>query len=248
MNEDGHVSATADPDLKGRSILLTGGSSGIGRAILDELLETEAHLAVVSRRDPMDWPGVTRPATDRFFHIRANLADTRAIVSGIDHALQPPRSSFDTVIQCAATYGNTSRHPFIETEDAEWAELINVNASAQFHVLKAVYSHLSKVPRALILHITSDVATQPGPGRIAYASSKAAAHAMYAGLAKEQGNSGISVVQIMPLRQVQTPGIERRRPPGFDFAGYSQPSAFRGPVMNVIRTFGAGMNGRCLCI
>jgi short-subunit dehydrogenase len=99
--------------------------------------------------------------------------------------------------------------------------------------------------RAFLVAISSNTATSPAPGRIAYGCSKAASYALFSGLAEELAESTVSVIQLMPDRQVVTRGLRRRRPPGFDFSAYIQPEVFKEPVLAILRSRGAGMNGQC---
>ena len=142
MTVEDSPAGAIDVNLRGRRVLLTGGSSGIGRAILDALLMTDAEVAVVSRHDPKNWPGGAPPHNSQLLHIRADLEDVRAVLSGISEVARAPSPMFDTVVQCAATYGSPSRHPFGTTSDDEWSEVIGVNATAQFHILKALSPRL----------------------------------------------------------------------------------------------------------
>jgi len=120
--------------------------------------------------------------------------------------------------------------------------------ASQFILTVRLLPLLLKRPRAFIVAVTSDAATRPAPERIAYGCSKAASHALFSGLSAELGESSVSVIQMLPERQVITRGIRRRRPPDFDFSGYSSPEIFKEPFRSIVRNRGQGMNGTCLVV
>jgi NAD(P)-dependent dehydrogenase (short-subunit alcohol dehydrogenase family) len=152
------------------------------------------------------------------------------------------------MILCAASYGANQRHPFLETSNREWDELMTVNVRSQFIMTSRLLPLLLGQRQAFIVAISSNTATLPAPGRIAYGCSKAASYALFSGLAKELADSNVSVIQLMPDRQVVTRGLRRRRPPGFDFSTYIQPRVFQEPVRSIVRSRGLGMNGHCLSL
>jgi NAD(P)-dependent dehydrogenase (short-subunit alcohol dehydrogenase family) len=195
----------------------------------------------------MNWEA---PIDDRapvdLLWLQADLADVEATqdvlfrrVDGTDHPI-------DGVIHCAGTYGSNSRHRFDETSCGEWEELFAVNARARFLVTKCLLPVLLARPAALIMAITSDVATGSGAGRVAYASSHAAAYKLFVDLAEELHGSSVSVVQVRPVQQVVTPGLRRRRPPDQNFNGYTSAGAFARSVMPLVDCLGRGYHGKCI--
>jgi cyclitol oxidoreductase len=234
-------------DLSDKTILLTGGSSGIGHAMAVGLAAGGARVAIVSRRPPGQWeeaaPHGWNPSTD---WIHADLADGVHAVQALEQWLSMHGNRLDAVVACAVDYASPSRHHFEETTMEEWDTLFDVNARGVFVAVRAALPHLLKRGRGLVAGVTSDVAFSPGPLRIGYAASKAASRALFDGLAAEMVGRGVNVVQLLPTRQVATPGLRLRRPPFFDFAGYTHPSAFADPICRLVRDLGAGLNGRVL--
>jgi NAD(P)-dependent dehydrogenase (short-subunit alcohol dehydrogenase family) len=232
-------------NLSDKTILLTGGSSGIGHAMAVGLAAEGARVAIVSRRPPGQWeeaaPHGWNPGTD---WIRADLAEGVHAVQALEQWLSTHGNRLDAVVTCAVDYASPSRHPFEETTMEEWDALFDVNARGVFLAVRATLPHLLKRGRGLVAGVTSDVAFSPGPLRIGYAASKAAARALFDGLAAEMVGRGVNVVQLLPTRQVATPGLRLRRPPFFDFAGYTPPSAFADPICRLVCNLGASLNGR----
>lgn len=222
------------------TVVLTGASAGIGLATLEALTE-EAFVIAISR---------TRPpvAALNGRWVKGDLSLPEPVAAEVVARLRAAQRPLDGVIHCAASYGAHSRHPFLETKDEEWNELMSVNAHSQFILTNRLLPLLLARPRAFIVALTSDAATRPAPERIAYACSKAASFALFSGLAAELSESVVSVIQMMPQGQVVTRGMRRRRPPDFDFSGYASPDIFKEPFKAILRSRGEGMNGRCLVV
>ncbi len=222
------------------AIVLTGASAGIGLAALEALME-DAFVIAVSR---------TRPPVSPLngYWVKGDLCAPGEIAAEIQTFLLAHESPLDGLIHCAVSYGGPQRHTFLETRDDEWDEVMTVNARSQFILTTRLLALLLKAPQAFIVTLTSDAATRPAPQRIAYACSKAASHALFAGLSAELAGSSVSVIQMLPAGQVVTRGIRRRRPPDFAFRGYSTPDIFKPPFKSILACRGAGMNGSCIVV
>jgi NAD(P)-dependent dehydrogenase (short-subunit alcohol dehydrogenase family) len=204
-----------------------------------------ARVAIVSRRPPAQWEEAPPRGWDADADwIRTDLASGVAAAEALDHWLAAHGARLDAVVTSAVDYASPSRHRFEASTIEEWDTLFDVNARGVFLAVRAALPHLLARSGALVAGVTSDVATSPGPFRIGYAASKAAARALFDGLAAEMAGRGVNVVQLLPLQQVATPGLKRRRPPSFDFRGYTHPSAFADPICRLVRDLGAGLNGR----
>jgi len=234
--------------LSDATVLVTGGSSGIGRAITSGLLREGARVGVVSRRSPSTWEIPPSCHEARLDWIEADLRGTKESCHAARQWLSAVRREVDIVVYSAVTYGSTSRHALSATTMQEWNDLMNVNVRSAFMLTRLLLPSLLARPRALILGLTSDVVFGDTVGRLGYAASKAAAHTLLRGVAAEYSSTSLSVVQLLPTRQVETPGIRRRRPAGFDFSAYAQPEEFIEPSLAVALTRGAGQSGGLLRI
>jgi cyclitol oxidoreductase len=222
------------------TVVLTGASAGIGLAALEALAE-DAYVVPVSRTRP--------PLAHLNGHwVQGDLRTPETVAADIRALLLAQRRPLDGLIHCAVSYGASGRHTFLETSDNEWDEVMTVNSRSPFILTVRLLPLLLERPKAFIVSLTSDVATQPAPQRIAYGCSKAAAHALFAGLSAELAQSSVSVIQMLPAKQVVTPGLRRRRPPDFLFTGYSSPDIFKQPLKSILARRGAGLNGACLVI
>jgi len=218
------------------TVVLTGASAGIGLAALESLHE-EAFVIAVSR---------TQPPLGHW--IQGDLAAPDTIAAGIRALLAARGRALDGLIHCAVSYGAPRRHTLLETTDSEWDELMAVNVRSQFVLTVRLLPLLLERPKAFIVALTSDAATQPAAQRIAYGCSKSASYALFVGLSQELADSSVSVIQMLPANQVATRGLRRRRPPDFAFAGYSSPEIFKAHFKSILSCRGAGLNGACLTV
>lgn len=236
--------------MRSESILITGGSSGIGASMAAAIASTGRRIAIVSRRRR---PAATEiacrwGAPERVDWIEADLAEAdqvRTSVTGwCETVAEPPGGLFF----CAASYGYGSRHSVLATSVDEWDQVLAVNLRAQYIMTSVMLPHLVKKRQGLIVSVTSSAAMEAAPGRAHYAASKAGALALLRALAEELKDTGVSVVQVMPKNQVVTPGLKARRPPGYSFDDYDPPSIFSEFSKWVLAGPGHLLNGRIFAV
>lgn len=222
------------------TVVLTGASAGIGLAILEAMVAHAFVIAVSRSPPPLKHPNCR--------WVEGDLMRAERVAERIKEVLRAENREIDGAVYCAVSYGSTQRHTLRETPDSEWDELMGVNVRSQFVLTARFLPMLLTRPRAFIVTISSDAATKPAPGRVAYGCSKAASHALFAGLAAELGPSSLSVIELTPAAQVATRGLRARRAPDHDFSGYSSPQIFQAPLEWIVLTRGEGMNGLSLII
>jgi cyclitol oxidoreductase len=215
------------------SAVVTGASSGIGRAVARHLAERGMSVYAVSRQVVAPWSHQ---------NVRWIPCD---VASSTEPVAKYCPDSISALIHCAGTYGSPSRHPFSETTAAEWRDVFAVNVDAQFMLTRALLPRLLKPPRGLVVSITS-VAASDAPFRVAYGSSKAASRCMFSSLAAEMNGSTVAVVQLLPVRQIATEGLRARRPAGFSFDGYDEPEVVVPALERALTSTPGEVNGLVL--
>ena len=236
--------------MSGDSILITGGSSGIGASMAAAIASTGRRIAIVSRRRrPAQAQIASRwGAPELVDWIEADLADADRVRTSVTGWCETVAGPPDGLFLCAASYGYGSRHPVLATSAGEWDRVLAVNLSAQYMMISIVLPYLVRKQRGLIVSVTSSAAMQAAPGRAHYAASKAGALAFMRALAEELKGTGVSVVQVMPKNQVATPGLKARRPPGYSFDGYDKPSIFSEFTKWVLASPGELLSGRIFVV
>lgn len=219
--------------------LVTGGSHGIGFAIASGLHEAGHAVTVLSRTPP------EHPSLD---HLPCDLRDAERTHADVTAWLASIGDELDVLVHSACAYGATSRHPLLDGTLAEWDAALDVNARGLYVILRAALPSMLRRRRGIVIGMSSDIASAPGPGRIPYAASKAAAHAILSGLAAEVADTGVSVVELAPTMQVDTPGIRSRRPSGFTGEGYANARVFVAPVQWLAAGAAARHHGTCVWV
>jgi NAD(P)-dependent dehydrogenase (short-subunit alcohol dehydrogenase family) len=223
--------------LTGRRMIVVGGSTGIGRGIADAWAAAGAEVVVCSRNQPADaaqlgweWIDLTEPD-----HARKQLAGL-----GVGQV--------NAVCFSAVDYGQ-KRASLSDVSEQEWRRQLEVNVTGLWLTLHALLPSLRRARSGLFVGVSSEVAFNAGPGRSGYAASKAAAKALLDSVAQEEEKEdAVRVVQVLPAGMVDSPGIRRRRPAGFDYDSYMKPASFGRVATELAATGGKGHHGDSLVV
>ncbi len=183
-------------DLKGKRALVTGGSRGIGAAIVQALAESGADVAFTYQHSAEKAETVVRSVQDkgrRAVAIQADSADPEAIARSVREAVSV-LGGLDILVNSAAVglYGTIA-----DIDVVAYQTLMDVNVRAPVLYAKAVIPHLTAGGR--IISIGSGLGERvPFPGITAYAMSKAALTSFTRGLSRELGPNGITVNLVQP--------------------------------------------------
>ena len=165
--------------------LVTGGSSGIGRAVCESLSKRGARVYELSRRTAKSEAAV---------HICADVTDEESIGAAVKSILEK-EDGIDILVNCAG-FGIGGAVEFTKTEDA--VRQLDVNFFGTVRTTKAVLAHMRQRGRGRIVNISSVAAPVPIPFQTFYSASKAAINSYTAALANEVRPYGISVCAVMP--------------------------------------------------
>lgn len=185
----------SDP-LAGRAVIVAGASSGIGRATAALLILRGARVHALARRAPAI-DGVTALALD--------VTDREALdaaIAGIE--------TVDALVYCAGT--NVPRRTLAELSPHDWDELLAVNLTGAFNLVRAALPKLRSAHGHIVI-VSSISARWPDPSGPAYQAAKGGLTSFAHAVALEERENGIRVCAIAP-GMVDTPLLDRRpRPP-----------------------------------
>jgi len=182
--------------LEGRVALVTGASRGIGAAIAKALAEAGADVAVHGNATPADsTASAVRALGKRAAPLVADMADPKAPDRLVDETVRA-LGGLDIVVNNA---GIIRRGPTVDTTDADWQAVLDVNLNGVFRLCRAAGRSMLPTGRGgKIINIASLLSFQGGLNVPAYAASKSAIAGLTRELSNEWAGKGINVNAIAP--------------------------------------------------
>jgi NAD(P)-dependent dehydrogenase (short-subunit alcohol dehydrogenase family) len=160
--------------FKNKNVVITGGSSGLGRALALQLLEKGAKVAIVARSpEPLKALKQEYPALLTF---QADVSDKHAI-HPLAAAIQSQLGDVDLLINGASSLGPTPLRYLVDTECEDLEAVLQTNLIGPFRLTKALLPGmlLKQAGQAkLVVNISSDAAISAYPTWGSYSVSKAA--------------------------------------------------------------------------
>ena len=186
-------------DLTGRSCLVTGGTSGLGRALALGLASAGARLTVASS-NPAKVRAMAEELGPDHAAVRLDVTDEEGVRGAVAEAARR-HGRLDAVVHAA---GTTRHSPPEDTSLAEWEEVVRVNLTGTFLVCReAARVMLAQEPRATgergsLLLFASIQSFLPFEGTVAYAASKTAVAGLTRSLANDWSDRGVRVNALAP--------------------------------------------------
>ncbi len=176
------------------TVLVTGGSRGIGRAIVDELVAEGRSVAFTWRSDEATAHAVEEAAKGRATAFHLDLAERprpAELVAEIEETIGPLEGLVNNA-------GIQRSELLAMTSDKSWDQVIDTNLGGAFRCCRAVLKVMVARRRGAIVNVASLSAQRGVAGLASYAASKAGILAMSRCLAREMGRRGIRVNAVVP--------------------------------------------------
>jgi 3-hydroxybutyrate dehydrogenase len=180
--------------LQGRVAIITGGFSGIGKAIAIALAERGATIAIGARRQPQAVIAELAEVTDRFFYQQLDVADIDSIDAFVG-GLTSRYGSADILVNSA---GITAHEYVCGHEEQSWLDVIDINLSGPFRMIRACLPKMIERRWGRIINIGSTAATTAVADHAAYCASKSGLLGLSRAVALEGAPHGVSSVVISP--------------------------------------------------
>jgi NAD(P)-dependent dehydrogenase (short-subunit alcohol dehydrogenase family) len=201
-------------NLRGKSAVITGATSGLGAACVSEFVRCGARIALIGR-DKARAEGIVKQVHESGGDALVVLGDV-SDPTFCDEAIARVVSEFgsvDVLVNCA---GIIPRGDALEITDEDWISAWQVNVNGTFWMCRAAIRVMKKSGGGAIVNVSSDWGVVAGRGHVAYCTSKGAVVNMTRALALDHIVDGIRVNVLCP-GEIRTPmlqkGLERR---GFD--------------------------------
>lgn len=171
-------------DLDGKVVLITGGTGGVGKAIVKVLAKNGATVISFSRTG-ID---IERANT---YNMKVDVRNKKEIDKGVESVIEK-FEKIDVLINCAGVFFQ-KEIDYISEE--EYENIMNTNVKSAFFMSAAVIPFMKHQKNGLIINIGSKISknTSVTPGKVLYATSKYAIEGMSLSLRNELKKSGIRV-------------------------------------------------------
>jgi NAD(P)-dependent dehydrogenase (short-subunit alcohol dehydrogenase family) len=177
--------------LQGRSVVITGGASGIGEEMVRAFVAQKARVAFIDiAREPGN---ALASATGATFHACdvTDISALRDVLAKIEEAA----GGVDVLVNNA---GKDDRHELAEVEPDYWRRILALNLDHQFFATQAVANGMVARGAGSIVMLGSISWMRGRPGMVGYTTAKAAINGLTRTLARELGPSNIRVNCIVP--------------------------------------------------
>lgn len=184
-------------ELDGKAALVTGASSGIGRATALLFAHHGAHVGLLGR----DEESLRAVAADveraggKGLILRADVSDAEQVAGAVERFVSAA-GRLDIVFANAGINGVWA--PLHEIEPEEWRTTMNVNLNGTFYTLRYSIPHLQRGASIIVCSSVNGTRIFSNPGASAYACSKSGQTTMAKMLAVELGRKGIRVNVVCP--------------------------------------------------
>ena len=177
----------------GHTILVTGGASGIGLALVERFLENRNHLIVCGRRESRlaelktKYPSIETRVCDI-----AEPRQREALVNWVT-------GTFPALNGLVNNAGIQRRVRIADERDWEGTrQEIAINFEAPIHLTMMLLPHLMAQPRAVVVNVTSGLSFVPLAATPVYCATKAALHSFTLSLRHQLAGSSVEVIEVIP--------------------------------------------------
>ena len=185
-------------NLEGKVIIVTGGASGIGYAVVEELLNDGAKV-VVSDIAP-EAPAFAGATAENMLYVKTDVSSKADVVAMVEKAV----ATFGTIDVLVNNAGINIPRLLVdeagkyELDEDVWDKVMNVNLKGLFFCSQEAVRIMKAKGEGIVINMSSECGLEGSEGQSVYAASKAAVNALTRSWSKELGKFGIRVVGIAP--------------------------------------------------
>jgi 3-oxoacyl-[acyl-carrier protein] reductase len=188
------TTSLADWGLAGKFVLVTGGSRGIGRAIVELFASEGAHVTFFFRDNAAAADEVVATAGTAVRAERLDIRDSAACASAVD-GIADRDGRIDVLVNNA---GVVRDNLMMALDDDEVSAVLDTNVGGVFNVTRPVVRHMIAKRSGRIVNLSSVAGEKGGRGQANYAASKGAINALTRALAVELAPRKITVNAVAP--------------------------------------------------
>lgn len=178
-------------DESGRACLVTGGTRGIGFAVVERLLADGWRVAVLARSIP---EGFVESLPGDCVAVPCDVSDEDSVASAF-HAVHERFGRLDAVV-CSAGTGTFG--PTIDASLSDWRRQVDANLTGTFLVCREALRRMLPMGHGHLVNVLSVASSRPFPAAAGYVASKWGAYGLTLSLAEEVRRDGIRVSAVLP--------------------------------------------------
>ena len=196
--------------LQGKNAVVTGGATGIGRAIAHRLARAGARVMIGGRRTAQLNEATAGFTSEQISWRQCDVTDRSSVREFVQWALEE-LGPLDILVNAAGA--NIKNRTIAEMRPDQWDELLAVNATGAYNCMAAVLPGMRERRSGLIINISSISGLRASRlGGVAYCASKFAMAGLGTAVSLEEAQNGIRVTNIFP-GEVDTPILNERPTP-----------------------------------
>ena len=176
---------TEESEAQGRSVLVTGGNRGIGRAIAEAFVAQGDKVAVTTRNGG---------APDGTLDVRCDITDPEQV----EAAFAQVEEAHGPVEVLVANAGITHDTLLLRMSEEDWSSVIETNLTGSYRLAKRAAKGMLRLRRGRIVFVSSVVGLLGSAGQVNYAASKAGLVGMARSIARELGSRSITANVVAP--------------------------------------------------
>ena len=184
-------------DFSGKTVLVTGSTRGIGRAIAEEFAKHGANV-IVSGTVKERAEEVAKELAEKYGVKTLGVEMDVSNPESVENAFKEINAAFGGVDILVNNAGITRDTLFLRMKPEDWQKVLDVNLSGTFLVTKQVVRHMTKKRWGRIINISSVVGFTGNVGQVNYATTKAGLIGFTKSLAKELAPRNILVNAVAP--------------------------------------------------
>lgn len=169
-----------------RTVLVTGGNRGIGRAIAEAFVAAGDNVVITSRSGGEGPEGAHTVAAD--------VTDS----ASVDAAFKEVEAKFGPVEVLVANAGITKDNLLVRMKEADFQDVIDTNLTGAFRVVQRATKGFMRLKRGRVVFISSVVGYTGAPGQTNYAASKAGLVGMARAITRELSSRGVTANVVAP--------------------------------------------------
>jgi NAD(P)-dependent dehydrogenase (short-subunit alcohol dehydrogenase family) len=182
--------------FEGKTIIVTGGSRGIGLAIAQAFADEHAQVVIASQNEARGSAAVEALQSDggRVMFIRTDVSNQQSAGQMVAEVL----NRFGTIDVLVNNAGAHEKALFTQESEDLWQRMYRVNVLGTVFPSQAVVHHMQQRGQGVIVHVASKAGVVGEPGHAAYSAAKGAVIALTRAMAVELASYGIRVNAICP--------------------------------------------------